>query len=167
VGANAASQKAMHATPRFLYPEHRRTIQRFISAHRAYFRFIEIGTTSFAFEDATDRTGIGLESTIGVLRRCGSYFGMHSGMMHLATALGIACTIVVNFPPPYYLPGAEGASTLSGDRRLDYEMQWLYPQHRYLHEDAASGPQQITEANLESALPVPNEARGCPVGVMP
>jgi len=154
VGANVHSQLDQHPRPRMLYPEHRRTIQSFISRNSPRFRFVELGTTSFSFDDVEVRTGIGLAATIEILRRCRSYFGMHSGMMHLATAIGLDCTIVVNFPPPRYLPGAGGALHLTERRQWNWELQWLYPQHRYLHEDATSGALQISTETLQRLLPV-------------
>jgi hypothetical protein len=151
VGANVVNQQKFHPRPRQLYPEHAKTIQAFISANAARFDFVEVGRNSFGFDRTTVKTGVGLEETIEILRRSRCYFGMHSGMMHLATAIGLPCSIVVNFPPPELLPGTRPKLAASG--HWDEELQWLYPQHRYLHEDALQGDLQITRAALDAILP--------------
>jgi hypothetical protein len=159
VGSNVANQKGLHARPRMLYPEHRSTIQRFISQNVGRYHFIEVGRTSFNFNDTQVSTGIGLEATIEVLRHCHGYFGIHSGMMHLATAIGLTCTIIVNFPPAEFLPGGSAGNCLSSNAMWNVELQWLYPQHRYLHEDATEGRQAITLETLQDILPCGHIAR--------
>ena len=139
-------QSALHPRARQLYPEHRQTIQEFFSRNRDKYNFVEVGTRSFAFQDTLDLTGIGLDKTIGVLEQCQHYIGMHSGMMHLATAIGLACTIIINFPT---LERISQDTTQDATDAMDWEKCWLYPQHNYLHEDVANN---ITVDNLQSIL---------------
>lgn len=148
VGSNVVSQKELHPRPRELYAEHRATIQEFISKNKNKFNFFEVGTHSFGFNDTIIQTGIGLDNTIQLLSRCQYYFGMHSGLMHLATAIGLKSIIIINFPsiaqihqcPDVFKPG----------NKTEWEKTWLYPQHRHLHEDEVSNEYSITIDNLES-----------------
>lgn len=146
VGSYAQFQTYLHPRPRQLYPEHRATIQEFISAHSDQYKFVEVGIKSAGFQDAVNMTGIGLEKTIEVLAVCSHYFGMHSGMMHLATAIGIDCSIIINFPT------MERMGAPPQDDKMEFEKQWLYPQHRYLHEDESGTSHSITLENLKPIL---------------
>ena len=72
---------------------------------------------------------------------------MHSGMMHLATAVGLPCTIIINFPTIerlYTTPQVYDCND-----KIEWEKQWLYPQHRYLHEDTSDPKYSITIENLD------------------
>jgi hypothetical protein len=146
VGSFAQHQTFLHPRPRQLYAEHRQTIQEFITKHSDKYKFIEVGVNSFGFADTLNMTGIGLEKTIEVLSVCDHYFGMHSGMMHLATAIRVPCTIIINFPTMARLHSQ--ASTDLTDK-MEWEKQWLYYYHNYLHEDEADS---ITINNLESTI---------------
>lgn len=147
VGSNASSQHEFHSRPRQLYPEHRATVQEFISKNKHKFNFIEVGTYSFGFADTTVQTGVGLDQTINVLRQCQFYFGMHSGLMHLATAIGLKSTIIINFPTMAKL--SQIPETFDPNDKLEREKMWLYPQHQYLHEDEVDNSFSITTQNLE------------------
>ena len=130
-----------------LYPEHKATIQEFISKNKDKFNFIEVGTHSFGFADTTIQTGTGLDQTISVLGQCQYYFGMHSGLMHLATAIGLKSTIIINFPSIAKLD--HKPVTFDPLDKLEREKMWLYPQHQYLHEDESNNSFSITVENLE------------------
>jgi hypothetical protein len=145
VGSFAEDQRHLHPRARQLYDEHRQTIQEFISKHSDRYQFIEVGVRSFGFDNTENMTGIGLDSTIEVLRKCEHYFGMHSGMMHLATAIGLDCTIIINFPSMQVMQSASTAGIIDP---LRWEKSWLYPQHTYLHEDETN----ITVDNLTAAI---------------
>jgi len=148
VGAGVSKQIELHPRPRILYPEHRATIQEFISKNKDYYNFIEVGTKSFEFKDTIVKTGIGLDQTISLLTECKYYFGMHSGLMHLATAIGLKSNIIINFPTIARLKKSPDIF-VHGDK-MEWEKTWLYPQHRYLHEDEISNEYAITIDNLES-----------------
>jgi hypothetical protein len=143
VGAHAMNQLHMHPQARQLYDFHHETIQEFISKNKDY-NFIEVGNKSFGFKDVTQRTNVGLDYTIEILRKCKYYFGMHSGMMHLATAIGLKSTIIINFPTI--------AKLLDPICTIENDKIWLYPQHNYLHEDEIYGKFCITVRNLEAKV---------------
>lgn len=148
VSSNASAQIELHPRPRELYPEHRATVQEFISKNRDRFNFIEVGARSFGFADTIVQTGIGLDATIGVLAQCQYYFGMHSGLMHLATAIGLRSNIIINFPTITRMH--QRPAVFNPADKMEWERAWLYPQHRYLHEDEVGNEYAITVASLES-----------------
>ena len=152
VGVNAFNQKVLHPRARELYPEHRKTVQEFISKNSSKFNFIEVGKNTFNFLDSFDQTGENLENTINILRRCKFYFGMHSGLMHLATAIGLKCLVVLNFPDVEALNFNDRNDFFSTNKYLNWERHWLYPQHRYLHEDVMIGDYAITVENFEKIV---------------
>ena len=145
VGTFAQHQTFLHPRPRQLYAEHRATIQEFISANADKYQFIELGVQSMHFADTINMTGVGLEKTIQILSVCNHYFGMHSGMMHLATAIGIPCTIIINFPT---MQRMSAAPSIDPQDKMEWEKQWLYSYHNYLHEDETNTANSITNNNL-------------------
>jgi hypothetical protein len=149
VGHFAQSQTHLHPRPRQLYPEHRQTIQEFINKNSDKYQFIEVGVTSSGFANTINMTNIGLEKTIEILSVCSHYFGMHSGMMHLATAIGIDCTVIINFPT---LTRIKANSNQDPSDPMEWEKSWLYPQHRYLHEDMNNSTFSITIDHLTSSV---------------
>jgi hypothetical protein len=149
VGQFAQNQTFLHPRPRQLYPEHRATIQEFIDKNCNRFNFIEVGTQSFGFQNTQVKVGIGLEQTIETLSQCQSYFGMHSGLMHLATAIGVRSTIIINFPT---IARLHKSPTFDPQDRMEWEKMWLYPQHKYLHEDEIGNKYAITVDALESKV---------------
>jgi hypothetical protein len=149
VGQFAQNQTFLHPRPRQLYPEHRATIQEFISKNCDRFDFVEVGTQSFGFENTISQVGVGLEQTIETLSQCQFYFGMHSGLMHLATAVGVQSTIIINFPTVTRL---KQSPAFDPQDRMEWEKMWLYPQHQYLHEDEIGTEYAITVDALESKV---------------
>jgi hypothetical protein len=149
VGQFAQNQTFLHPRPRQLYPEHRATIQEFISKNCDRFDFVEVGTQSCGFENTISQVGVGLEQTIETLSRCQFYFGMHSGLMHLATAVGVQSTIIINFPTVTRL---KQSPAFDPQDRMEWEKMWLYPQHQYLHEDEIGTEYAITVDTLESKV---------------
>jgi len=152
VGPNAPQKATLHPRARELYAEHRVTVQDFIRRHADRWNFIEVGMQSFGFDDTLVQTGVGLERTIQLLRRCRYYFGMHSGMMHLATAIGLQCLILINMPSPERVVLTPGGPDEDTANPACWETQWLYPQHTHLHEDATHGPLQPTAAHFDDWL---------------
>lgn len=147
VGNHAQHQKHLHPRARELYPEHRETIQEFISANKDLYNFIEFGLISSGFNDSTKIIGVSLDKTVEEMSKCQYYFGMHSGLMHLATAIGLRSTIIINFPTIERINLLE--LPFKPNDPISWEKSWLYPQHRYLHEDHATDEYSITRENLE------------------
>jgi hypothetical protein len=148
VGQQAIKQKRLiHPRARELYPENQALFQTLIDRYHSKLDFIEVGLESFGFHGVRNATGQSLDETIQILRRCHLYIGMHSGMMHLATAIGLTCCIVVNFPESKLFEFTDQVGLEN-----DLEMHWIYPQHQYLHEDDLSGPLAFSLDNLELFL---------------
>jgi hypothetical protein len=136
VGRSAQAQRRMvHPRAREFYPEHWPAFQRAVDDLADEVRFIEIGQRSFEFRNVERRTGIPLAETIEVMSRCHAYFGMVSGLMHLAAALRLPSVIIVNFPQPEFIrfPYEQYA----------YDVDWLYPQNIHLHEDRGGGEVEL------------------------
>ncbi len=127
VGSEVANQKIkLHPRARELYPEYRDIFEEFMSINSSKFNFFEIGLNSFNFNNSLNLTSLDLERTIDILSKCHFFIGMHSGLMHLATAIGLKCLIVVNFPRDD-LFNFQNTNALENTQ----EMHWLYPQRGY------------------------------------
>jgi len=70
-----------------------------------------------------------------------------SGPLHVATAMGCKCIVLVNFPAPdqIILPTLKPVDIV--------EMDWFYPQHVHLHQEG-DGPlvKKVTHENLTKAI---------------
>lgn len=147
VGAHAHNQKHIHPRARELYPEHRETLQKFILNHVGQFEFIEIGTQFSELQGVTNKCGLALADTIREMAGGRFFIGLHSGVMHIAAALGLRSIIIINFPSAkeLYLPALKDLSIP--------DLDWLYPQNVHLHEDEEGElVKQLTYDNLERAL---------------
>lgn len=132
VGALARVQRAkVHPRAKEFYPEHRESFQKAIDGLSAEFDFVEVGKRSFGFRNVDRQTDISLGATITVMQRCHVYFGMDSGLMHVAAALQLPSAIVVNIPDPELIAFPYQSYAPAID--------WLYPQNIHLHEDRRGG----------------------------
>lgn len=147
-GAPHASWQRLNLHPRArqLYPENRAVIQEFINS-RPDLEFIQVGHTLQPFESVDQRADLPLAETIRLAASCEWFMGIISGPMHLATALGAKCVVVINFPPAalIYLP------TLVDIDQV--ESEWFYPQNVHLHQDS-DGPlvPRFTASSLAKAF---------------
>lgn len=131
-GAHGAFQTHIHPRPRILYEEHKATIEQFIENNSNKYEFIEVGKTSSSIRGAIDQTNLGIEKTAEIIGSCEYFFGMHNGLMHIATAFDKKCIIIVNFPKTHEI-------VLPMLKRTDFpDMDWLYPQNTHLHQDEES-----------------------------
>jgi hypothetical protein len=109
--------------------------------------FIQIGTKAQLFQNVQDCTRLPLQQTIRLISGCEYFVGIVSGPMHIATALGIRCIIVLNFPHAHeiFLPVLKDIDLV--------ESEWLYPQNVHLHQDG-EGPlvPRLSYENLERAF---------------
>lgn len=130
VGIEALAQKRFHPRARQFYPEHKETMAKFILDHQDKFNFYEMGMKQIGFEGCGE-VPRKIEEGIHFMNNADLFLGMHSGLMHLAAAFDIPSIIVVNFPFPEQIkfPYTENAP----------DIDWLYPQFKYLHEDYAGG----------------------------
>ena len=136
----------VHPRARQLYPESRLLIQKFINAH-SELSFVQIGKRPVRLENVQDCTGLALADTIRLIQSCEFFLGIISGPMHLATALGLKCIVLLNFPKAdeIYLPALKDINLV--------ESEWLYPQNAHLHQES-DGPlvKRLTLPNLEKAF---------------
>lgn len=136
----------VHPRARQLYPESRAALQAFINSH-SEFTFVQIGRKPTVLDNVEDCTGLPLSDSIQVLGQCEYFIGIVSGPMHLATALGLKCVVILNFPraEEIYLPTLKDINLV--------ESEWLYPQNVHLHQES-EGPlvKRFSLSNLERAM---------------
>jgi hypothetical protein len=130
-GAAAAERDFAHPRAREFYPEHRASFQKVVDELAGKLRFVDVGAACAGFANVEDRSGLPIAQVIGTMQRCHAYFGVHSGLMHVAAALRLPSVIVLNFPAPELIrfPYEEHA----------YHIDWLYPYNTHLHEDRGAG----------------------------
>lgn len=146
-GTHALWQRThVHPRARQLYPESRSIIQEFIRQHPGW-SFLQFGKKAAPFDGVADATGLPLDRTIALLASCEYFIGIVSGPMHLATALGLRCVIILNFPraSEIMLPTLKHTGVV--------ESEWLYPQNVHLHqEDSAPLVPRLSLRNLHRAV---------------
>ena len=140
-------RRNVHPKARCIYDHTAVGLKTFIKAHPEM-DFVEIGSQqSIVVPGLRDMTGLPLGETIGLLKTCEYFLGIMSGPMHIATALGCKCVVIINFPDPrkIFLP------TLMDIDQV--ESEWFYPQHTYLHQEG-EGEQvkRFSVINLERAF---------------
>lgn len=145
--AHAAWQRVfVHPRARQLYPESRVLIQTFINSHPEL-TFLQVGRKPTPLDNVKDCTGLPLADSIRLLNSCENFIGIVSGPMHLATALGLKCVVILNFPKAgeIYLPALKNINLI--------ESEWLYPQNVHLHQES-DGPlvKRFNLGNLEKAM---------------
>lgn len=140
-----AKWQSEHIRPRarWLSNESLKIVQAFINSHRGL-EFRLVGNVG------PDVTCAGTPTTTALINEIATaslFIGINSGPMHVATALGIPCIVIVNFPN-----AAEIMLPCLKPLGLPDE-QWLYPQNVHLHQDNA-GPlvPQLSVESLEAAM---------------
>lgn len=136
----------IHPRARQLYPESRAILQEFVHQHPEW-SFVQFGSKATPFDGVDDATGLPLVQTIAMMAQCEYFVGIVSGPMHLATALGLKCIVLLNFPKAaeVMLPTLKFTGVV--------ESEWLYPQNVHLHqEDDAPLVRRFSRLNLERAL---------------
>jgi glycosyltransferase involved in cell wall biosynthesis len=146
-GAPHGSWQRIHLHPRArqLYPESRKIVQEFIDAHPEL-EFFQIGSELQEFDRVRNMQNSTLEDTIKIMATAEYFIGIISGPMHMATALGLRCIVIINFPPAskIFLP------TLVDIDQV--ESEWFYPQNVLLHQES-EGPQvqRLSYRTLQAA----------------
>lgn len=129
-GGHADWQKRyIHKRAREMYDRSVKVLQKFVRGNGQYDWF-EIGSKrSTWLDEAKDQTGLGLCETIRFLQSCEYFLGIISGPMHLATALGCKCIVIINFPDPekIFLPTLKDIPLV--------ESEWMYSQNVHLHQE--------------------------------
>jgi len=132
-GAHAAWQRAnLHPKARRIYPKTMDAIRRF-AASRKELEWTTIGISEMADSWARVVETADAAELIDHIATCEWFVGIISGPMHIATALGVKCVVIVNMPDPgeIMLPTLKVLGTV--------EEEWFYPQNVHLHQDGA-GP---------------------------
>jgi hypothetical protein len=140
-------RRYVHARAREVYPENATIIQQFMKGH-SEMDFVEVGSErSGLVPQAHDCTGLDMGGTLRVLAECEYFLGIMSGPLHLATALGCRCVVIINFPEAdqIFLPALKDIPLV--------EHEWFFPQHCHLHQDG-EGKQvkRFNRRNLERAF---------------
>lgn len=139
-------RKVLHKRARMIYTETREALKAFV-ASRPTWSFVEVGDNPLRIEGTEYR---GTDTTVGLVNLIASgewFIGVMSGPMHVATALGLKCVVIVNFPKAekIFLP------TLAVTGQVEEE--WMYPQNVHLHQEG-DGPlvKRATADNLNRAF---------------
>jgi hypothetical protein len=147
-GKHAEWQKRwVHKRARELYTENKIVIEQFINAHPEL-EFHDVGKRpNFSHHNVFYHLCPTTKDLIEYIGTAGWFLGIMSGPMHIATALGLKCIVVINFPRPerVLLP------TLVPIPQV--EAEWFYPQNVHLHQEG-SGPTvpELTRESLEDAF---------------
>jgi hypothetical protein len=140
-------QTHIHPKARTLYPETKNLIQDFINKNLYKYNFVEVGKTFSGLENVENKTNFGIEKTAQEIGECEYFFGIHNGLMHIATAFEKKCIIIINFPSAkeLYLPCI---------KEIDIpDVDWLYPQNIHLHQDDEGQlVKKISYNNIEKAF---------------
>jgi hypothetical protein len=131
-GAHGAFQTNIHPRPRMLYEETKNIIEKFIDNNQHKYEFIEVGRHKSDIKGTIDQTNLGIEKTTDIIGSCDYFFGIHNGLMHIATAFDKKCIIIVNFPNADQIVLPMLSKTDSPD------IDWLYPQNVHLHQDSGA-----------------------------
>lgn len=125
-------RKAIHKRARMIYEETREAIKAFV-ASRPTWTFIEVGESPLQIEGTEYRKTNTTVDLVNLIATGEWFIGIMSGPMHVATALGLKCVVIVNFPKAekVFLP------TLRVTGQVEEE--WMYPQNVHLHQDG-DGP---------------------------
>lgn len=139
-------RKRIHSKARELYPDSKLILEEFVRNHPGW-RFMQLGEKPIPIEGVENTGPMPLELSLRLLAQCDLFIGIVSGPMHAATALGVRCIVLINFPraAEVMLPTLKNISLV--------ESEWLYPQNVHLHqEDSAPLVPKFSLRNLERAV---------------
>jgi len=139
-------RKKVHPRARMIYPETKLMLEQFIADNRDL-EFIEIGETPLNVKGSRHVHTANTTELVERIAASNWFVGIISGPMHVATALGLKCVVILNFPPPstIFVP------TLKVTGQI--ESEWLYPQNVHLHQEGGSTlVPRITVDNLKRAF---------------
>jgi hypothetical protein len=146
-GAHARWQrKKIHPRARMIYPKTRKAIEEFVAGLNGW-QFVEVGDNPLQIAGTKHIRTETTAALVNLIAGAEWFIGIMSGPMHVATALGLKCVVIVNFPDAtkIFLP------TLKATGQV--ESEWFYSQHVHLHQDG-EGPlvKQATTDNLKRAF---------------
>lgn len=136
----------VHPRARILYPEFKTAIEKFIGTRKGY-EFVSVGQSDPKIKGAEHQPTVDTTSLVKLIASASWFIGIMSGPLHIATALGLRCVVIVNFPDAehFYLPTIK----VTGQT----EEEWMYPQNVHMHQDR-EGPlvKMPTCSNLNKAF---------------
>lgn len=139
-------RKEIHPQARAIYPGTRIELERFVRDNRQY-EFVEVGKKSLRLHGVKHIPTENTSELIEEIAKASWFIGIISGPMHVATALGLKCVVIINFPDPtmIFLPTLVVTGAC--------EEEWFYPQNVHLHQEG-DGPQvrKATCDNIKRAF---------------
>lgn len=146
VGNMRWQQEHVHPSARRLYPKTQEHLERWIRSS-PMLEFVSIGHSDPQIAGARYHRTHDTASLIRFMSTASWFVGIISGPMHVATALGIRCVVIINFPAAdrIFLPTCRVTGQI--------EEEWFYPQHVHLHQEN-EGPlvHLATEDNFKRAF---------------
>lgn len=135
-----------HPRPRELYETSKVVIEQFIR-NNPQLEFVEVGHKSQHVRGAQHVVTETVSDLIKLIATGSWFVGVLSGPLHVATALGLRCIGIINFPFAHQvvLPVLRPTGVP--------EEEWLYPQHVWLHQDNGSAlVPKFSLTSLEAAF---------------
>lgn len=129
---NVSWQRAhWHPRMRELYPESKHELEMFIKTHKNL-EFIQLGCVNAEIRGATWMPTGSTKELIELIQTGAWFIGIMSGPLHIATAYGVRCIVMVNYPKArqIVLPCLKWTGTP--------EEEWMYPQNIHLHQEGES-----------------------------
>lgn len=120
-----------HPRMRELYPESKAELEKFIR-RRSDLEFVEVGKVSSNINGARHIPTASVVDLINLIQTGTHFIGIMSGPMHVATAYGLRCVVLCNYPKArqIVLPCLRYTGTP--------EENWMYPQNVHLHQEGDS-----------------------------
>lgn len=122
-------RKYWHPRMREFYPESKEQLEKFIRK-RQDLEFIQVGRENLRIRGAHYAECANTTELIKTIQTGSWFIGIMSGPMHVATAYGLRCIVVVNHPKNIVLPVLKRTGT--------HEEEWMYPQNVHLHQETSS-----------------------------
>jgi len=136
----------LHPDARRLLPVSKLILETFIEDHPEL-DFINIACNPEEIRGARHIVTPGTHELIETIGSARWFIGILSGPLHVATALGLNCITLMDYPAAQHiiLPTLVDAGV--------YEMEWLYPQNMHLHQ-TSDGPlcRRLSLVTMEQAF---------------
>lgn len=146
-GVHAKWQRAyIHPRARTLYDESKKELEKFI-LQNSHLQFVQIGNNKLPIVGAYDVDCRSTEQLVNYIATGSRFIGIMSGPMHVATALGLQCVVMMDFPAPetIMLP------TMIANGQV--ESEWAYPSNVHLFQGGSGGMvEQFNSYNLFRAF---------------
>lgn len=120
-----------HPRMREFYPESKEQLELYVRKH-SELEFIQVGRENLRIRGASYWPCSSISELITTIQTGSWFIGIMSGPMHIATAYGLRCIVVINYPhaKKVVLPCLKRTGTP--------EEEWMYPQNVHLHQESSS-----------------------------